>query len=271
MIDRYAVIGNPVAHSLSPRVHAMFAKATAQRLDYAKLEAPASGFAAAAERFFAEGGKGLNVTVPFKMDAWTWTDRHDVAAAASGAVNTIVQDEHGTLGCNTDGPGLVNDLRRQGWPLRDVRLLLLGAGGAARGVLAALKGAGALLTVANRTRGKAEQLAARFDVAACGLDEVGTGWNVIVNATSASLPGFAGRADALIAPQAVAATRCYDLFYSIGQETPFCRWAMANGASVASDGLGMLVEQAALAFHRWRDVLPPVAGVAEALRTGGGE
>ena len=267
MTDRYSVIGNPVSHSLSPRIHAMFARATAQRISYGKLQAPADGFAAAAERFFAEGGKGLNVTVPFKVDAWRWSGRHDPAAQASGAVNTIVLEEHGTLGCNTDGAGLVNDLRRLGWPLDGARLLILGAGGAVRGVLKPLQDAGAAPTIANRTRSKAERLAAQFRVASCGLDEVAEGWDLIVNATSAGLADEG----ALVAPRTVAATHCYDLFYSIDRQTPFCRWAAQNGAGAVSDGLGMLVEQAALAFHRWRGVRPPVAGVAEALRAGGGE
>lgn len=264
MTDRYAVIGNPVAHSLSPRIHAMFARTTAQRISYGKLLAPANGFAAAAERFFSEGGKGLNVTLPFKVDAWRWTDQHESAAAVSGAVNTIVLQEHGTLGCNTDGAGLVNDLRRLGWPLAGARLLILGAGGAVRGVLKPLQDAGAVPTIANRTRSKAEQLAAQFDVAGCGLGEVAGGWDVVVNATAAGLADEG----ALIAPRTVVAAHCYDLFYSVDGRTPFCRWAAQNGAAATSDGLGMLVEQAALAFHRWRGVRPPVAGVGEALRAG---
>ena len=267
MTDRYAVIGNPIAHSLSPRIHAMFARATEQRISYGKLQAPAKGFAAAAERFFAAGGKGLNVTLPFKVDAWRWAGQHDSAAAVSGAVNTIVWREQGTLGCNTDGAGLVNDLRRLGWPLDGARLLILGAGGAVRGVLKPLQDAGAVLTVANRTRSKAEQLAAQFQIGACGLGEVAGSWDVIVNATSAGL----AEEGALIAPGSVAVAHCYDLFYSIDGQTAFCRWAAQHGAGAVSDGLGMLVEQAALAFHLWRGVRPPVAGVADALRAGGGD
>ena len=271
---RYAVIGNPVAHSLSPRIHAHFAEATGEHLRYEKLAAPKGGFAAAAEKFFADGGTGLNVTLPFKQDAWRWVASHDAAASEARAVNTIVPehpDESGArtaqpsmCGCNTDGVGLLNDLANRGWPLVDARVLMLGAGGAVQGVLGPLKRSGAALTVANRTHAKAEQLAQRFDVAACGLAEVGDGWDIVVNGTSA---GVEGRA-ALVAPQAVAGSRCYDMFYALDAPTPFCRWAAAHGAEEVSDGLGMLVEQAAAAFFLWRGVHPPTVAVLRELRRG---
>ena len=266
MTDRYAVIGNPIAHSLSPRIHARFAAATQQDLSYGKLEAPVDGFALAVERFFAAGGKGLNVTLPFKIDAWRWVDDHDAAARRSGAVNTILR--HGTIsrGCCTDGCGLVTDLiDNLGWHLRGARILMLGAGGAAQSVVPALVEAGATdLTIVNRTRRKAELLAERFAVRAGDLDAVGNGWDVVVNATSASLDGDRVR----IAPQAVAGSRCYDLFYALEGNTAFCRWAAEHGALATSDGLGMLVEQAAAAFALWRSVKPSTAGVVEALRRG---
>ena len=261
---RYAVIGNPVAHSLSPRIHSRFAEATGERLRYDKLLAPPSGFAAAAEEFFASGGAGLNVTLPFKLDAWRWVNERDQAALEAGAVNTIVPQRAAMRGCNTDGIGLVRDLEaNRGWSLAGARTLVLGAGGAVQGVLGPLKRSGVTaLTVANRTRAKAEQLAQRFGVAACGLPEVGDGWDVVVNGTSA---GIAGQA-ALVAPETVAGSRCYDMFYALDAPTPFCRWAAEHGASAVSDGLGMLVEQAAAAFFLWRGVRPNTAAVLRELR-----
>ena len=267
MTDRYAVIGNPVDHSLSPRIHTAFAARTREDIDYGRLEAPTDGFVDAARTFFAAGGRGLNVTLPFKLDAWQWVDGHDDAAASSGAVNTIVVDGNATRGCNTDGIGLVRDLLDNlGWDLDGARTLVLGAGGAAQGVVEPLKRAGAAdLTIANRTPSKAQALAARFGVASAGLDEVDCGWDLVVNGTAAGLAGIGG----LVAPEVVADSRCYDMFYSLDGATPFCRWAADQGASAASDGLGMLIEQAAEAFHLWRGVRPDTAGIAKALRSGG--
>ena len=265
MTDRYAVIGNPVAHSLSPRIHAAFAARTGEDVEYGKLEAPTDGFGGAARSFFANGGKGLNVTLPFKLAAWRWVDVHDHAASASGAVNTIVMDGTAKRGCNTDGVGMVRDLvENLGWPLAGARTLVLGAGGAAQGVIEPLKHAGvADLTVANRTRRKAETLSARFGVASAGLDEVGGGWDVVINGTAAGLAGIG----ALVAPAVVVDGRCYDMFYALGGATPFCRWAAERGASEVSDGLGMLVEQAAEAFMLWRGVRPDTGGIADELRS----
>ena len=266
MTDRYAVIGNPVDHSLSPRIHAAFATRTGEDIEYGRLEAPADGFAGAARRFFAEGGKGLNVTLPFKLDAWRWVESHDDAAASAGAVNTIVVDSKAIRGCNTDGIGLVRDLLDNlGWGLDGARTLVLGAGGAAQGVIEPLKLAGATdLTIANRTLRRAQALAARFGVASAGLDEVGCGWDVVLNATAAGLAGVGG----LVATDVVSVSRCYDMFYSLDGATPFCRWAAEQGAGAVSDGLGMLIEQAAEAFYLWRRVRPDTGGIAEALRAG---
>ena len=268
MTDRYAVIGNPVSHSLSPRIHARFAAATQQDLIYDKLEAPVDGFASAVERFFDAGGKGLNITLPFKIDAWRWVDDHDDAARRCGAVNTILRHGTASRGCCTDGCGLVTDLiDNLGWRLQGARTLMLGAGGAAQGVVPALVEAGATdLTIANRTRRKAELLAERFAVRASDLGAVSDGWDVVVNATSASI----GDDRVRIAPQAVAGSRCYDLFYSLQSDTAFCRWAAEHGALATSDGLGMLVEQAAAAFALWRGVKPSTAGIVAALRRGDG-
>ena len=264
-MDRYAVIGNPVEHSLSPRIQAMLADETAQAMSYGKLTAPTDGFAAAVSEFFDAGGKGLNVTVPFKQDAWRWVTSHDSAAAASGAVNTIVPQSDGFRGCNTDGIGLVTDLTvNLGWTLRGSRVLLLGAGGAARGVLPALFDAGpAQVTLANRTESRAQEVAQVFDALdTAPLTQVGDGWNVVLNATSASMGG-----PALALPNScVAEAACYDLFYSLDAPTPFCAWAAAHGARACADGLGMLIEQAAEAFRLWRGVRPATAPVREALR-----
>ncbi|MXY56487.1 MAG: shikimate dehydrogenase [Gammaproteobacteria bacterium] len=265
MTDRYAVIGNPVDHSLSPRIHTAFAARTGEDIEYGRLEAPTDGFGDAAQTFLSEGGKGLNVTLPFKLYAWQWVGSHDDAAASSGAVNTIVVDGNATRGCNTDGVGLLRDLKDTlGWDLDGARTLVLGAGGAAQGVIEPLKRAGAAgLTIANRTLTKAQALAARFGVASAGLDEVGCGWDVILNGTAAGLVGIGG----LVAPNVVAASRCYDMFYSLEGETPFCRWAADHGACAVSDGIGMLIEQAAEAFYLWRGVRPDTAGIAKALRS----
>ncbi len=267
MTDRYAVVGNPIGHSLSPRIHAAFAQATGERLRYDRIEAPREGFAAAAEAFFAAGGKGLNVTVPFKLDAYRWTDEHDGAAQEAGAVNTIYMADGARRGCNTDGAGLVRDLTRNlGWPMDGARTLIVGAGGAVQGIVAPLKGAGASdITIANRTHARAERLAERFGVRACRLEEVGGGWDLVVNGTSA---GLIGTGD-LVAPHALAGSRCYDLVYDLAAPTPFCRAACRHGAQAASDGLGMLVEQAAEAFRLWRGVLPGTADMVAMLRAGG--
>ena len=267
MTDRYAVVGNPVAHSLSPQIHARFAAAMRQDMTYCKIEAPLGGFAATVERFFAAGGKGLNVTLPFKVDAWRWVDEHDATARVAGAVNTILRCGSKTHGSCTDGTGLVADLANNlGWPLQGARVLLLGAGGAAQGVVSPLVEAGvAELVIANRTQAKAERLAERFAVGACALDDVGGGWDLVINATSAGIGGNA----VAIAPAAVAGSRCYDLIYALDGNTAFCRWASENGAVAVSDGLGMLVEQAADAFALWRGVRPSTTGIVADLRRGG--
>ena len=267
MTARYAVIGNPVEHSLSPRIHAAFAAAEGRHIRYEKLTAPVDGFAAAAQAFFHGGGSGLNVTVPFKEHAWRWVDRHDPAAAASGAVNTILRAENAMRGCNTDGAGLVRDMRvNRGWELAGARALLLGAGGASRGVVAPLQRAGVRqITVANRTKAKAERLAERFGIAAAGLQEVGGGWDIVIHGTSAGLQGTG----AVVAPAAVDGARCYDLFYAAQGQTPFCSWAGRHGAREACDGLGMLVEQAAEAFLLWHGVRPCTRPVLNALRPHG--
>ena len=271
MTDRYAVVGHPVAHSKSPLIHRLFAEQTGQDMAYGTLLAPLDGFAETTRNFFAEGGKGLNVTVPFKAEAFVLADTCSPRAAQASAVNTLGIDADGRIwGDNTDGVGLARDLRDAlGLTLSERRLLVLGAGGAACGILGPLLGEGPReLVVANRTAAKAAALADRFrclgPVRGCGLaDLFGIGaFDLILNATSASL------SEALpVLPLGLVAndTVCYDLAYG-SEPTAFMRWGQAQGAARTDDGLGMLIEQAAVAFERWRGVRPDTTRVREILR-----
>jgi len=252
MTDQYAVIGNPVAHSLSPAIHAAFARATGQDIAYEKILAPLDGFAAAVRKFFGDGGKGLNVTLPFKRQAWDTVNFHVGYALDAMAVNTIKLEGGKLIGHNTDGVGLVADLEQNlQFPIQGKRVLVMGAGGATYGVVHPIyKREPAQLVVANRTLQKAkayDQLSeAHFDL--------------VINATSAGLknempplPGTAFAEGAL----------AYDMVY--GKTTPFMKFAAERGAK-AVDGLGMLVEQAAESFLIWRGVRPQTAPVIRALR-----
>ncbi len=262
MSDRYAVIGNPVAHSKSPAIHTEFARATGHDIDYRRIEAPLDGFADAVARFRAAGGKGCNVTLPFKHEAFRLAGRVSERADIAQAVNTLRFED--SFGDNTDGIGLVRDLTvNMGLALRGKALLILGAGGAAQGVAGALLGAGlGRLVIANRTLAKAQALAKRFPrVSAKGYEAlVGERFDVVVNATSA---GLAGESPPL--PQGLLdeTTLAYDMVY--GRDTPFLAEARAAGAR-AVDGLGMLVEQAAESFFIWRGVRPPTRPVLAKLR-----
>jgi shikimate dehydrogenase len=272
MTDSYAVIGNPVEHSLSPRIHAEFARATGQGVTYSRILAALNGFDAAALGFRDGGGKGLNVTLPFKHQAWRIADTRAGYAQAAGAVNTLKFERGRIAGHNTDGIGLVRDLMENlGNPIRDRRVLLAGAGGASYGVMEPLLREGPVtLVVANRTLGKAVDLVGRFEalhkfaangVAAKSYEALDDArFDIVINATSAGL------ADAMpplprevFAPGALA----YDMVY--GRRTPFMRFAADCGAR-AADGLGMLVEQAAESFFIWRGVRPATAPVIRALR-----
>lgn len=262
-MDRYAVIGHPVAHSRSPWIHERFARATGQDIEYGRIDAPPEGFAAAVEAFRRSGGRGLNVTLPHKEAAFRLCAATSPRAAAARAVNTLVLDEQ-ISGDNTDGVGLVRDIEtNERFPLRGRSVLLLGAGGAARGVIGALLEARvARLVLANRTLDKARALAARFPGArACGYGELaGERFDVVINATSAGLQDAA-----LPLPAGVFANGAlgYEMVY--GRDTPFLAVARAAGAR-ARDGLGMLVEQAAESFRVWRGVRPQTGPVLEALR-----
>ena len=266
MIDKYAVIGNPVAHSKSPLIHKMFAQQTGQDIGYEAISAPPEGFAATVERLRREGYKGCNVTVPFKFEAFKLATELSERARSAQAVNTLNFDGDIIRGDNTDGAGLVRDIKDNlGISLQGKRVLLMGAGGAACGVTLPLLDAGAQLTVVNRTAGKAVELAVNFPVRAvrgCGYEELnGAQFDVIVNATSSSLSGeMPHLPPGIFASGALA----YDMMY--GRETPFMKFAREQGAAVVADGLGMLVEQAAEAFFIWRGVRPDTAPVITALR-----
>ena len=266
-MDAYVVIGNPIAHSKSPEIHAQFAAQTGQQLSYERLLAPLQGFKAAVKVFIANGGKGANVTVPFKLDAHALADRLTERARLAGAVNTLKFEGGVILGDNTDGAGLVADIvHNAGVSLAGKRVLLLGAGGAARGaLLPLLEQQPAALTIANRTPAKAQELAAQFaefgKLEAAEFTALQASFDVIINATSASLD-----ADVPPLPASVfsGATLAYDMMYG-KQPTVFMEFAHRHGA-LTRDGLGMLVEQAAEAFFLWRGVRPETAEVFRALR-----
>ena len=268
-MDRYAVMGNPIKHSKSPRIHSLFAAQTGERLEYVALEAPLDGFEATLREFFEGGGKGLNITVPFKERAWQEVDIRQPRAEKAGAVNTLFALNGELVGDNTDGVGLVQDLTiNQGCLLRGRRILVVGAGGAVRGVLGPLlEHQPAELVLANRTRAKAEALAQLFadegPIRACEFTELDDAFDLIINGTSASL---AGDLPPLPARVIGAETVAYDMMYG-AQETPFNRWAREQGAARVIDGLGMLVEQAAEAFFLWRGIRPDTAPVLQRLRT----
>ena len=272
---RYAVIGNPVAHSRSPAIHRLFGEQTGIRLDYDRIEAPLDRFASTVEAFFANGGRGLNVTVPFKLQAWQLAQQHLSARAMQAlAVNTLWMQDGSLHGCNTDGPGLVDDLTRLGIVATHSDILVVGAGGATRGVVGPLLQAGARrLHVVNRTRQRAVDLvdwwlhrdsALQGRISAGGLDEAAraNGWDLVINASASSLADAApALPDGLYASGSLA----YDMMYS-AIPTPFMRQAIADGASRTADGLGMLVAQAAVSFTIWHGVKPDIAPVLQAIR-----
>jgi len=265
MTDRYAVFGHPIAHSKSPLIHAAFAQETGQDMTYEAVLAPLDGFAASVAQFVAMGGRGANVTVPFKEEAFRLASRLSLRAQRAGAVNTLSFEADGIVGDNTDGAGLVADLTRNlHCALAGKRILLLGAGGAARGVIEPLlEQHPAELVIANRTVSRAQELANLFGrgVRACGFDAADTPFDLVINATAASL---AGELPPLSPRVFAAGALAYDMMY--GHDTPFLSFARTHGAATA-DGLGMLVEQAAEAFHVWRGIRPDTAPVIAALRT----
>jgi shikimate dehydrogenase len=268
MSDRYCVIGNPVAHSKSPAIHAAFAAQTGQDLVYEKCLAPLDGFDATVAQLIAAGYKGANVTVPFKLDAAALAATLSERARAAGAVNTLSFTEAGIAGDNTDGAGLVNDIvRNAGFAIVGKRVLLVGAGGAARGVILPLLGHRPQeLVIANRTAATAEALAASFGghgvpVTACEFTALAGRFDIVINATSASLAGALPPLPPAIFGRG---TLALDMMYA-ADPTPFMQFASTHGA-IVRDGLGMLVEQAAEAFFVWRGVRPETGAVLAALR-----
>lgn len=269
MTDRYAVFGNPISHSKSPEIHTQFAHQSRQNMTYEAILAPLEGLADSLAEFQAAGGQGANITVPFKEQAFALCDRLTPRADLAGAINTLMFKDGTLFGDNTDGAGLVRDLlSNHQFALTDKRILLLGAGGAARGVIGPLLDQEpANLTVANRTASKAHAVAAHFhqhgffNVNGCGLDTISAPYDLIINATAASLSGGRPPVSSVIFQPASLA---YDMMYGSAL-TPFLAWAQQYGATTA-DGLGMLVEQAAEAFYFWRGVRPMTAPVMANLR-----
>ena len=268
-IDRYAVMGNPIKHSKSPQIHKTFALQTDQDMTYTSILVPEDGFREAVDNFRDEGGKGLNITVPFKLEAFDLVNKRSERAERAGAVNTIVVRADGSLfGDNTDGVGLVRDItHNHDGRLTGKKVLILGAGGAVRGVLAPiLNEKPAQVIIANRTFDKARELALEFRdlgrIDAVPLNKLEGPFNWIINGTAASLAGEVPDLPAgVIGPH----TWVYDMMY--GKDiTAFNAWALAHGAEKAFDGLGMLVEQAAESFRLWRGVMPSTPAVISELR-----
>ncbi len=268
-IDQYAVFGQPIKHSKSPRIHHLFAQQTEQELNYSAQEVAADSFDEAVDRFFGAGGKGLNCTVPLKELAWKKADRLTERALISRAVNTLVMRKDGCLlGDNTDGIGLVTDLNvNHHIELTEKRILILGAGGATRGIISPLLDQQPhSLIIANRTVTKAEKLAEEFvnfgKITGCGFDDLkNRQFDLILNATSASLSNeLPPLPDRILAENGC----CYDLAYG-NEETAFVRWGTSQHAAKSLDGLGMLVEQAAEAFFLWRHVRPQTEPVIALL------
>ena len=273
MTDKYAVVGNPVAHSMSPAIHAAFARDARQDIEYGRLLAPLEGFAACVLAFRARGGKGVNVTLPFKHEAWRLVESHAGFALGAGAVNTIDMRNGKLVGHNTDGIGLVRDIRDNSRvSIEDKRVLLLGAGGASYGVMEPLlRERPRELVVANRTLQKAVDMIAQFatlhtcsrqGVSARAYAALDSRFDIVINATSA---GLSGEMPPLPAVVFAAGALAYDMVY--GRLTPFLELAARHGAMTA-DGYGMLVEQAAESFRVWRGVRPQTADVIAALRAG---
>lgn len=268
-LDQYAVIGNPIAHSKSPQIHTLFAKQTQQALHYDKVLAPLDAFRATVLAFKAQHGKGCNVTVPFKQEAWALATNRTPYAESAGAVNTLMFGAEGSiLGHNTDGIGLVRDITNNlSTSLTDKRILLLGAGGAVRGVLQPLlEQSPSEIVIANRTVTKAHELVQLFAsyglIKAASFNDLEGAFDIVINGTSASLHGeLPPIPSACIQPS----TFCYDMMYG-AEPTLFMQWASTQGSQYVHDGLGMLVEQAAEAFKLWRGVLPNTQSVLTQLR-----
>ena len=279
-MDQYAVFGNPIEHSKSPQIHGAFASQTDQTMNYSRLCVPIGQFTSAANQFFADGGRGLNVTLPFKIDAYHYAKKLTERARQAGAVNTLIVKDQIIIGDNTDGVGLLTDMSRLGWQINGSRILVMGAGGAVRGILAPLLNQRpSQLIIVNRNRSKAQQLVQLFStlenggVCDCysyeelqetlsGSDKKKPVFDIIINGTSASLNNdLPPISNDIIHSD----SHCYDMMYG-AELTAFLQWAQRQGASALSDGLGMLVCQAAESFYQWRGIRPDVKPVIEQLR-----
>lgn len=275
-LPRFGVIGNPVSHSRSPTIHQMFSQQTGIALQYDSIEAPIDQFETSVTKFFIDGGRGLNVTVPFKQQAWKLSEKNlSLRARQALAVNTLWMQNDQLHGCNTDGVGLVQDLRRLNLVFGQLRILMIGAGGAARGVIGPLLEAGCShLRVVNRTAERANELIAEWSIfadqrqttlSAGGLSDavIENGWDLVINASSSSL----GDAPPAVPNKLYAsASLAYDMMYG-ARATPFMMQAAADGAQRTADGLGMLVAQAAESFWLWHGVRPDVAPVLASIRS----
>lgn len=260
--ETYAVIGNPIEHSLSPQVHALFAKQTQQNIDYIKIKAELDAFNVTVKAFFAKGGKGLNVTVPFKEQAFALVDKHDESAKRCGRVNTISLQNGQLVGYNTDGIGLVADLKNNlHFPIKRKAVLLIGAGGAAAGVLPnLLDEKPSQLVVVNRSVAKAQALVSLYHGcchAASFADLQEEKFDLVINATSSSLQNIDLPLPATIFSNLALS---YDMLYS-HESTRFMRWSTAAGAKFVTDGLGMLIEQGAVSFNIWRGIMPDTVDI----------
>lgn len=271
-IDNYCVMGNPITHSQSPQIHTAFAEQTGQNIFYQAILVDEGKFHSAVKKFQEQGGKGLNVTVPFKGEAWEVAHRKSARAERAMAVNTIsFNDKKEIIGDNTDGIGLVRDLTiNYNILIRNKNILILGAGGAVRGILNPLVDEEAnRIVIANRRVSRAEELVDIFsdrgDISACGYDQlVGNNFDIVINGTSASLEGDIPPLPESLLNENVC---CYDMMYS-KVDTPFVAWSKAHGAGIALDGLGMLVEQAAESFFIWRGVRTETGEVIELIKKG---
>lgn len=261
---RYAVFGNPIAHSKSPQIHQAFAAQEGVNIVYEKILADEAGFETAVQRFFDEGGQGANVTLPFKVRAFHWAQSLSADARGAGAVNTLIRAADGIRGENTDGIGLVRDISHNlKVTLSGKRILLLGAGGAVRGVIQPLLNAGpSELIIANRTPEKAAALAEEFSVSSCPFERLDGRFDIIINGTSGSLSGSVPDIPPSLFGRAELA---YDMVYG-SEPTAFLRHAAQQGVQQAADGLGMLVEQAAFSYHMWRSFRPDTAPLIRMLR-----
>ncbi|MCW9732941.1 shikimate dehydrogenase [Avibacterium sp. 20-15] len=267
-MDKYAVWGNPIAQSKSPQIHRMFAQQTQQTLDYVAMLGDEQHFEQQLLGFFAEGAKGCNITAPFKERAFQLADQYSERCLLAAACNTLKKLPDGTLYAdNTDGAGLVSDLQRLGWLKPQQSVLILGAGGATKGVLFPLLQAEQKILLANRTLAKATELAKKFNaygnIQGCTLTDIPVQkFDLIINATSLGLQGQTVAIDPTILQQAGAV---YDMQYSKGEDTPFIALAKQQGVQHYSDGFGMLVGQAAHAFHLWRGVMPDITPLLKCL------